>query len=210
MTVKNAVSWDAKPHGFCKDRRFRKTCLIHHQGRKIQRARISSLIPVPRWWMPCSPKRRFLHKPHGVTSQKTAFFNITIGSQWRKSTWIAVVLKRHRPCSWEGGLKTEDCIIALFCRPVPGGSGSDGVENKARKEVGIWPEVTRSKSGGTGEGERGLTTSLEQQSNTFQSRPTEVITWYHRKDLAFPFSAAEASTWDIAATAWLRDSNWVP
>jgi hypothetical protein len=42
--LKNGVFWDVTPCGSCKNRRFG------------------------------GPKRRYLHEPHGVTSQKTPFF----------------------------------------------------------------------------------------------------------------------------------------
>jgi hypothetical protein len=37
VTMKNAVFWDVKPYGSCKDRRFGETYRIHHQGEKNQR-----------------------------------------------------------------------------------------------------------------------------------------------------------------------------
>jgi hypothetical protein len=35
VTTKNAVFWNVTPCGSCKNRRFRGTCRLHHQGDKI-------------------------------------------------------------------------------------------------------------------------------------------------------------------------------
>jgi hypothetical protein len=56
--MKNAVFWDLTPYDTCKNRRF--------GGRIVL------------WWRRyVLPKCRFLHDPHGVISQKTAFFIVT-------------------------------------------------------------------------------------------------------------------------------------
>jgi hypothetical protein len=55
VTMKNGVFWDVTPCGSCKSRRFGGTYSLLHQG----------------------DKNRFLQEPHGVTSQKTAFFIVT-------------------------------------------------------------------------------------------------------------------------------------
>jgi hypothetical protein len=34
VTMKNAVLWDVKPCGSCKNRRFRESYRLHHQGEK--------------------------------------------------------------------------------------------------------------------------------------------------------------------------------
>jgi hypothetical protein len=55
--LKNVVFLDVTQRGSCKNRSFAATYRIHHQRR--------------------SRKRRSLQEPHGVTSQKTAFFIVT-------------------------------------------------------------------------------------------------------------------------------------
>jgi hypothetical protein len=40
--MKNVVFWDITSCGFCKNRRFRGTYLIHHQGDKNRRANVPS------------------------------------------------------------------------------------------------------------------------------------------------------------------------
>jgi hypothetical protein len=52
VTMKNGVFWDITPCGSCRNRRFEGT------------------------WRQFPSKRRFLQEPHGVTSQKTPFFNV--------------------------------------------------------------------------------------------------------------------------------------
>jgi hypothetical protein len=56
MSMKNAVFWDVAP-----------------RGSNVSEERIAYII---RRYSP--PKGRFLKKPHGVTSQKTAFFTFFI------------------------------------------------------------------------------------------------------------------------------------
>jgi hypothetical protein len=39
VIMKNAVIWDVIPHDFCKNRRFRETYCLHHQGDKNWQAK---------------------------------------------------------------------------------------------------------------------------------------------------------------------------
>jgi hypothetical protein len=83
--VENSIFWDT-----CKNRLFGGTYRLNHQGGKNQQARnniSSNWLSYTANVVPSSPilvtlmieryippKRRFLQEPHGVTSQKTAFF----------------------------------------------------------------------------------------------------------------------------------------
>jgi hypothetical protein len=58
VTMKNAVFLDVMLCGSCKNQRFRELS--------------ASIIRVPRIYI--ALKRQFLQEPHGVTSQKMAFF----------------------------------------------------------------------------------------------------------------------------------------
>jgi hypothetical protein len=100
VTMKNALFWEVKARGSHKNRRFGGTYRLHHQGEKNRRTRnyvyivflfsvlkllvtaniVLSCWFLPPWlWRSCVlPKRRFLQEPHSVTSQKTAFFKITV------------------------------------------------------------------------------------------------------------------------------------
>jgi hypothetical protein len=74
--VKNAVIWDVRPRGSCKNRRFGGTYRLHRQGDKNCRARNN----VSRNYQPHAhfpPQHRFLQEPYDATSQKTAFFTVT-------------------------------------------------------------------------------------------------------------------------------------
>jgi hypothetical protein len=82
--VNNAVFWDVTSCESCKNRRFRGTYLLHHHGDKNWRARnVVFLRSVLRLLVtandvPVPPQRQFLKKPHRVSSQKTAFFIVTV------------------------------------------------------------------------------------------------------------------------------------
>jgi hypothetical protein len=65
--MKNAVFWDVTPCRSCVNRRFGGTYRFHLQGRKIRE--LGSSVP---------PKRRPTQALHGATSQKTAFFIVTV------------------------------------------------------------------------------------------------------------------------------------
>jgi hypothetical protein len=85
--MKNGVFWDVTPCGPCNNRRFGGTSRLLHQGDKnrcVRRFQITASV------VPSSPilvtlmkgalsssERRFLQEPHGVTSQKKAFFIVT-------------------------------------------------------------------------------------------------------------------------------------
>jgi hypothetical protein len=62
VTMKIAVFWDMMPCGSCENRRFGGTYRLHHQCELVRaRNNVSNNLQVP-------PKRRFLQKPHDITS----------------------------------------------------------------------------------------------------------------------------------------------
>jgi hypothetical protein len=79
LTMKNAVFWDVMPCGSCKNRRFRGTYRLRHQGDNDRRARNNftaevSSSPIPVTLMMeamCSSETSILTK---ATCQKTTFF----------------------------------------------------------------------------------------------------------------------------------------
>jgi hypothetical protein len=88
MTKENAVFWNMMTYDSCKNQRFGRTYYFLHQVAKISEPETklsvtsNSISPRPPnvshwWWRRYVPlKRRFLHEPHGLTFQKTTFFNI--------------------------------------------------------------------------------------------------------------------------------------
>jgi hypothetical protein len=105
--MQNAVLWDMAQCGSCNNWRFEGTYGLHHQWKENQQARKTvavtrswstlrrntSLFPAlfflsPRWCRRCTPpKRRFLQESHGVTSQKTAFFQQERVRWWVHRKW---------------------------------------------------------------------------------------------------------------------------
>jgi hypothetical protein len=95
VTMKNGVFWVVTPCGSWKNRRFGGTWRLLHPPtyaakkyqvvflRSVRRLLVAACV-VPSspifspWWRrrQVSPKRRFLQEPHGVTTQKTPFFNV--------------------------------------------------------------------------------------------------------------------------------------
>jgi hypothetical protein len=65
VTMKNAVFWYVALCGFIIHQRFGGTYCLHLHGRRNNSNEEVSDVP---------PKCRFIINPHGVTSQKTAFF----------------------------------------------------------------------------------------------------------------------------------------
>jgi hypothetical protein len=65
--LKNAVFRDLTPCGSCKIRRFGGTHRLNHQGDKNRRAYRERCYYLAGY---------FHQKPHGVTSQNTAFFMV--------------------------------------------------------------------------------------------------------------------------------------
>jgi hypothetical protein len=51
-----------------------------------------------RWKCQVRPKRRFLQEPHGITSQKTAFFIVTAVKT--SSLYVTCLCSSHLPCSY--------------------------------------------------------------------------------------------------------------
>jgi hypothetical protein len=83
--MKNAVFWDVTSCGSCNNWRFGGTQRLHHQGDKNRWARDVSLATdacCEEIQNGISPKHRFLQEPHGVTSQKTAFFKSPPWKPW--------------------------------------------------------------------------------------------------------------------------------
>jgi hypothetical protein len=92
VTMKKAVFWDVVPCRNSVNRRFGGTYSLHLQGRRKKkiRKRRTSLLTCSRWFFARgfsstfkmeairSPKSRLTQYLHGATSQKTAFFSITI------------------------------------------------------------------------------------------------------------------------------------
>jgi hypothetical protein len=74
VAMKKTVFWDVDPYGSCKNRRFGVTNRLHHQGANV--AASSPILVTFMMEAIFPPNRRFLQEPHGVTSQKTAFFNV--------------------------------------------------------------------------------------------------------------------------------------
>jgi hypothetical protein len=64
--MKNAVFWDVTPYGSCKNRRFGASVV---PSSSILVTLMTEELRSPEMW--------FLQEPHGVTSQKTAFFIVT-------------------------------------------------------------------------------------------------------------------------------------
>jgi hypothetical protein len=65
---------------------------------------------IMEWYVP--PKRRFLQEPHGVTSQKTPFFNHIVGFPfWRSvGTFMNVAIWEH--CTFDNQIfRRVKCII---------------------------------------------------------------------------------------------------
>jgi hypothetical protein len=74
VTMNYTVMWDVTLCGSCKEQRFGGTNRLHHQDCKIWRAGTLELTSNRSKLRYLPPKRQFLQEPHGVTSQKTAFF----------------------------------------------------------------------------------------------------------------------------------------
>jgi hypothetical protein len=75
MEVKNAVFWDMTQRGSCKNRRFGGTSLHLASVVTANVVPSSLIIFTLRWGRHVLPKPRFLQEPHGVKSQKMAFFS---------------------------------------------------------------------------------------------------------------------------------------
>jgi hypothetical protein len=100
VTMKNAVFWDVTPCGSCKNRYFGEMYRLHQIVflRSVRRLLVtvndvpSSPIFSP-WWLTLyvPPKCRFLQEPHGITSQKTKFFQIykfgRLWWTWKEGIW---------------------------------------------------------------------------------------------------------------------------
>jgi hypothetical protein len=76
VTMKNGVFWVVTPCGSCKNRR---TLVFLRSVRRLLVA--ACVVPSSPFFVTLMkerqvpPKRRFLQEPHGVTTQKTPFFN---------------------------------------------------------------------------------------------------------------------------------------
>jgi hypothetical protein len=70
--LKDAVLWDVRPCGSCKNRRFGRRYHLHHQRDKNRRARINVSSKLQ-----TKHDAKLLQEPHGVTSQKMTFFIIS-------------------------------------------------------------------------------------------------------------------------------------
>jgi hypothetical protein len=82
IVMKNAIPRDVTPCGSCKNGRFGGMYCLHHQGW--------------RWWKRHVPlKCPFLQEPHGITSQKTAFF-LTIADTLHRVRHVYIYIY----CSW--------------------------------------------------------------------------------------------------------------
>jgi hypothetical protein len=76
FSFKNAVFCDIMPCDSCKMRRFGETYHLHHRGGKTRRMK-NNVTRNLLLTLLTEVKRRLLQEPHGVTSQKTAFFLVT-------------------------------------------------------------------------------------------------------------------------------------
>jgi hypothetical protein len=73
VAMKKAVFWLVTPCGSCKNRLVFLCSVV--QLLVTLKVVPSSVIFSPWWWRRYfPPKRRFFQKPHGITSQETAFF----------------------------------------------------------------------------------------------------------------------------------------
>jgi hypothetical protein len=61
VTMKNGAFWDVTPRGSCKNRRFGGIQRLHRHSCYLDDG---------------GAKRRFLQEPHGLTSEKTPFFDV--------------------------------------------------------------------------------------------------------------------------------------
>jgi hypothetical protein len=75
VTMKNAVFWDVTPCGSSNNRRLPKVLLVTAYVLSI-----SLILSIMLMEAIPSPKRRFFEEPHGITSQKTAFFTLRLCS----------------------------------------------------------------------------------------------------------------------------------
>jgi hypothetical protein len=116
MCIKNAVSWDITQCGSCKNRRFGglsssiiRVARISEIGttlavnwQPMHRLRLTLFLVhwfSSHWWWRryIPPKRRFLQEPHGVTSQKTVFFVVTV-VKTSNLTWHVFRLEEITVC----------------------------------------------------------------------------------------------------------------
>jgi hypothetical protein len=77
--LKNAVFWDVTPYGFCEEEHF--ASIIRVKRISELGTTVAGISNCTRWEGLLThivpPKPRFSQEPHGVTSQKTAFFMVT-------------------------------------------------------------------------------------------------------------------------------------
>jgi hypothetical protein len=74
VTMKNAIFWDVTPCGFYKNRHF---LFLRSALRLLVTANVVPILSIQFTLMTeaiCSPKRRLLQQPHGMTPHNTAFF----------------------------------------------------------------------------------------------------------------------------------------
>jgi hypothetical protein len=93
--------WDVMPCVSCRNRHFRGTYCLHHQSGKNNKLRttlaVSSWFFPPRWWRwYIPPKYRYLQEPHGIISQKTAYFVVTAMKTSNLNTVSCTVWKLQR------------------------------------------------------------------------------------------------------------------
>jgi hypothetical protein len=116
--MKNVVFWDVTPCGSCNNRRFlSQFVFLRSESRLLVTANVVPSSPILVTLMKKAqvpPKRRFLQEPHGVTSQKTPFFFISL--QFRLH---ATALQcRDRPSVCNPGQRKLISLYASLCCPV--------------------------------------------------------------------------------------------
>jgi hypothetical protein len=128
--LKNAIFWGVAPCGYCKRRRFGRSCRLHLQGIGNNASDEALFILPWRWRRHVLPKRSFLQDQHCATLLKTVFFLVAVvktsnpfhsylNELWdyviSPAWWIFIVRERLRYRTWyaDSIWKWRICIYAL-------------------------------------------------------------------------------------------------